>query len=318
MSSAPAPSPGHCRLDSRQPFTVAEWLAAGRPIRPLRNGSHRRVLRGVYVAATSHLTPGLWARAALKATPAASFVTHHTAARLFGAVVPDSVSVHVGTTSARTGSVAGVVVHRYAAPPPTTLQGGVRVTTAVQTFLDLAAVLDLVDLVALGDSLVFLGQVSLDDLRTAAAGHRGRGARSARRAASFVRARVESGMESRVRMLFVLAGLPEPTVNVSVSARGGRLRYRIDLAWEQVRVAVEYDGRHHIARQDQWQHDIDRREALEAEGWRFVVLTSRDVYQTPGRTIERTVAALTAAGLPGLGPVKNEWRRHFPDRSAVA
>ena len=83
-------------------------------------------------------------------------------------------------------------------------------------------------------------------------------------------------------LLFVLAGFPEPVVDVEVFDDAGRLRYRIDLAWPSAKVAVEYDGRHHINRQDQWTYDIRRREELEAEGWRFLVLTAPDIYPTSG------------------------------------
>lgn len=52
---------------------------------------------------------------------------------------------------------------------------------------------------------------------------------------------------------------------VEVQDRAGRLR-RLDLAWRAVKVAVEYDGRHHVDREDQWQRDVIRREDLEAQG----------------------------------------------------
>ena len=47
----------------------------------------------------------------------------------------------------------------------------------------------------------------------------GRGCRLARRAASLAREGVDSPQETRLRLLLVLAGLPEPRVNVII--RGG-------------------------------------------------------------------------------------------------
>lgn len=88
-----------------------------------------------------------------------------------------------------------------------------RVTTVECTFLDLADSLDLVDLVVLCDSMVKLGLVTPQRLVEAAASFKGRSRALARRAASLVRAEVDSPMESRLRMLIVLAGLPEPVVN---------------------------------------------------------------------------------------------------------
>jgi len=109
--------------------------------------------------------------------------------------------------------------------------GGLPLTCATQTFLDLAGDLDLVDLVVLGDSLVRTGVATLDDLVAAAAAYRGRRARLARRAAAYVRQGVDSPMESRLRMLLVLAGLPEPVVNHALrDETTGRVRYRLDLS----------------------------------------------------------------------------------------
>ena len=116
---------------------------------------------------------------------------------------------------------------------------GLPMTSPTQTFLDLAGDLDLVDLVVLGDSLVRAGVATPDDLVAAAAGYRGRHARLARRAAAYVRQGVDSPMESRLRMLLVLAGLPEPVVNHALrDETTGRVRYRLDLSYPQWRIAV--------------------------------------------------------------------------------
>src|SRR5690606_7480650 len=106
-------------------------------------------------------------------------------------------------------------------------------------------------------------------------------------AACWVRDRAESVMESRLRMLLVLAGFPEPVVNASFD--GGR--FRLDLCWPQLRLAVEYDGQHHRNDLDQWQHDLRRREWFEARGWTMLVFVSRDVFQTPEETIARVYDA---------------------------
>jgi len=120
-------------------------------------------------------------------------------------------------------------------------------------------------------------------------------------------------METRVRMLFVLAGFPEPVINVEVLDEAGHVRYRIDLAWPDVRVAVEYDGRHHITRETQWVADLRRREALEADGWRFIVLTATDIYGTPEATLDRAATLLAARGIR-LRHRRTDWAAHFPSR----
>ena len=81
---------------------------------------------------------------------------------------------------------------------------------------DRARCLELVDLVVLGDGLVRQGHITAPALLKAARQHEGPGAALARLAAGYVRPGVDSPMETRVRMLFVLAGFPEPVVNVEV------------------------------------------------------------------------------------------------------
>jgi hypothetical protein len=80
-------------------------------------------------------------------------------------------------------------------------------------------------------------------------------------------------METRLRMLIVLAGLPEPQVNLTLRAGDGTPLRRYDLCWPEVRVIVEYDGRHHVEREEQWEADLDRREADDDDGWRTLIVT---------------------------------------------
>ena len=118
-------------------------------------------------------------------------------------------------------------------------------TTAEDTFLDLAGELGLVDLVVLGDALVRRRRTTVTKLVAAAAQASGRHVALARRAAGLVRAGVDSPMESRLRMLLVLAGLPEPVVNHTEHDDRGWWVRRFDLSYPAARVAVEYDGRQH-------------------------------------------------------------------------
>ncbi|HOK90961.1 MAG TPA: PASTA domain-containing protein, partial [Candidatus Hydrogenedentes bacterium] len=75
----------------------AAGLATGLTDRDLNGAAYRRLLRGTYVHADTPKGPHLWAGAALLLAPDGSFASHHTAARLLGAPVPDSSTVHLGT-----------------------------------------------------------------------------------------------------------------------------------------------------------------------------------------------------------------------------
>ncbi len=298
-------------LDIATPFTRRQGLAAGLTDHQLHGTRFRRLFQGVYVAAGGPMTPAAWVHAAKLVAPADAFAAHQSAARLLGAVVPDCAAIHLGTASARQSRVRGLHLHRYAARPTLLRVLGQPCTGPVRTFRDLAGTLELVDLVTLGDSLVRRGLVSTADL-VAGVAHPGPGSVPAARAAAYLREGVDSGPESRLRMLFVLAGLPEPVVAFEVCDGAGRLR-RLDLAWPAVRVAAEYDGRHHIERSAQWRQDLARREDLEQEGWRFVVVTGPDLFRTPGATLDRTVRVLAAAGLV-VPRLRHLWRPFFPER----
>jgi very-short-patch-repair endonuclease len=120
-------------------------------------------------------------------------------------------------------------------------------------------------------------------------------------------------METKLRLLLVLAGLPEPEVNVKVRWPDGRVRYRFDLCYRDLKLVVEYDGQHHRADLDQWDHDIVRRDWMDGEGWSFVPVVARGVYRRPDETLERVRAALVRAGAKGLPKrLSAEWRAHFP------
>ena len=119
-------------------------------------------------------------------------------------------------------------------------------------------------------------------------------------------------METRLRLLIVLAGLPEPRVNLILRARDGSWSRRYDLAYEHLRLVVEYDGRQHAQDTEQWLTDLARREELDQRRWRIVVVTAEDIYKTPLETLLRVRTALRDCGAVGLRrSFKAEWRVHF-------
>jgi very-short-patch-repair endonuclease len=303
-------------FDAGQPFTRAAAVAAGLTPAALRGPRFRRLGHGVYVDAAVATTPLAAARAVLLGYGERAHVSHATAARIHDLPIPVLAEEHVTVARAshRKGRHGACVHVDHNAE--VVLIDGVRVSSGRQTFLDLAGLLELVDLVVVGDALVRAGLTTPDALIAfcAASGHRA--AASAGRAAALVRARVDSPMESRLRLLLVFSGLPEPEVNRSVRADNGDPLRRYDLSWPSVKVIVEYDGRQHVERIDQWESDLDRREAIDDDGWRILVVTSRGIYRDPGRTVERVWRVLRARGLSGLPARPSDaWRAHFPGHS---
>jgi hypothetical protein len=306
------------RLDTRRPFPRWRGLAAGLGRATLDGPGFRRVLYGVLVAAEVPDTPRLRAEAALVCFFDSAFASHASAARVWGVPVDTPPGEHV--TVPELGHRlrrSGVTCH--VRPGAATTVEGLRVTTLPDLFVELASQLSLVELVVAGDWMVRRKSVRRAELVAAAAGAPGRGGALARTAAAYVREKVDSPMETRIRMLIVLAGLPEPEVNLEIRDADGEVVRRYDLCWPGIRLIVEYDGRHHAERVEQWEYDLARREAIDDSEWRIIVLVAANVYRTPEATVRRLHALLRSRGLPGT-PVRtrDDWRPHFPGWTEAA
>jgi AbiEi antitoxin C-terminal domain len=304
-------------FDPHQPFSRAEARAAGLTPEMLLSRRFHKIFWDTYVAREVPITPRLRAQAVIRLVPSGSSISHHTAAELWGAASPPDGATHVTLPSARGRQVRrGIRSHYRAQPAQTTFRKGLPISTPEQTFLDLAAVgVGLVDLVVVADGMINNRHTSPERLIEAAAQSTGRGCRLARRAASLARKGVDSPQETPLRLLLVLAGLPEPSVNLIIRARDGSWRRRYDLSYEHLRMIIEYDGRQHAEDAQQWLTDIFGREELDRMRWRLVIVTSEGIYQDPLRTLERVRDALLACGVVGIHRTfKPEWRLHFPTR----
>ena len=305
-------------LDPSQPFTHAEARAAGVSDRSLRGPAYRRIFPNVYVAAAIPDTLVVRCRAAQRILPSDAVFSHQTAAKLWGGATPDDSNVHVAFTRAVSCGVAGIKVHRFTYEfAKDARRHGLPATTPEQTLLHLARPLDLVALVACADQLVRRRVTTQMDLVRAAENYRGQGGRLARQAGLLCRDKVDSSAETRVRLLIVLAGLPEPVVNHSLHRADGSVEYRLDLSFPEQLLAIEYDGRWH---DDPEQRLLDelRRHELELRGWTFVVLHAEDLFETPEQTLVRLRGELEQRGIPVPAVLDDTWRRHFPMRGLVA
>lgn len=173
--------------------------------------------------------------------------------------------------------------------------------------MDLAAMLTLDQLVVIGDHLVRRPRpwfenrsrpyATIEHLKAAAAQYSGRGARTLRAAADLVRMSSDSPSETRLRLAFVRAGLPEPLANVP--AREGALDLgEPDLHWKRWRVIVEHDGPSHLTRRQQ-RKDIDRGEKRRIARWVEVRTGPADLFDGCYEAVRRVTAALQEQGWPG-------------------
>jgi very-short-patch-repair endonuclease len=304
-------------LDLTNPFTTARARAAGITPAQLRGPRFRRLAKGVYVEATTAPTRLQSVQAALLTHPPTAFASHTSAAEAYRIPVPHHPEVHVsvhdpGDRRRR----PGVRCHVASADTPVLTFSGLRLSTPAQTFVELASMLGLVDLVVAGDDIVRKRWYTPEQLVAYCEASTDRHAGRALEAARYVRAEVDSPMETRLRMLLVLAGFPEPQVNFTVRDEYGAVLMRFDLSYPEVRVIVEYDGRQHADDHVQYDRDIERREEIDGRKWRIVVVTAPGIYTDPERTLTRVRHVLVERGLPGVPRrFDDEWRTHFPARS---
>ena len=223
---------------------------------------------------------GLRVRGARLLVPDSAAFSGRTAAYLLGAPalvdvdMAVEVSVPAGT---QFGPVSGLRVRRVRLPAVDVTQvHGFRCTNGLRTAVDIARTDSLLDSVAALDVLLSRVVVGLGELRAAGAGlSRGRGVSMARQAIALADPRAESPPESHLRVLLALAGL-HPVPQHVVRDRGGSFVARVDLAFPQQRIAVEYDGLWHNER-GQFARDRQRLNRLVAAGWTVLHVTAADL-----------------------------------------
>jgi len=176
---------------------------------------------------------------------------------------------------------------------------GLRVTDPASTWTMMGERMGAGDLVVLGDFFVRepmrpgdpVALCTTDELAAALSAGRRKGAARLRAALPLVRTRSRSSQESRLRLLMLERGLPEPELNWALE-EGGRVLALIDLAYPDRRVAIEYEGEHHLTDPEQWARDIRRYEMLAARGWRVIRVTKTDLTTGRAQLVARIRAAL--------------------------
>src|SRR5947208_10069602 len=99
-------------------------------------------------------------------------------------------------------------------------------------------------------------------------------------------------METRLRLVLVLAGLPRPLAQVSLYDQRGGFLGRPDLLYPAQRVAVEYDGGIH---RDRLVEDNRRQNRLVNAGYRLLRFTAADLRDAPDRIAGQVRQALRQA-----------------------
>lgn len=284
-----------------RPFTLAEAQSSGLTRRSLAGHRFTRVFRGVYALKSLQFDLHAWLVAALLAGPQDAVVSHRTALAWYGLDLGGSDrKLHLSTRRNAVCQEDAICVHRRLHPIASHYVRGVRVTTPERTFVDCATQFTLVQLVAAADWLIHRGVTTFETLLAYCADRHLDGVVAARHALTLVGPESRSPMESLVRMLILLGGLPTPACNFDVHDDAGIHLACTDFAWPEFQVAIEYDGRWHEGRR-QRVRDRDRREYLEAHGWVVIVLVDRDL-RVPADILRRIHRRLVSRGYSGPAP----------------
>jgi hypothetical protein len=270
------------------PFLTADLSSLGISRTQLRHHLEdnllRRVLRGVYCRADVPDTVELRAAAAALVLPTHAVVCDRSAAWLWGVdcfdyaegdVRPRLEVVSVGGNDrSRRGQLLGG--KRDLRPDEICEVGGVSVTSPVRTACDLACLRGRRSALAVYDAFRRQFGLTCADYERMLHRFRGRrGVKQARELAPYAVTGAESVGESWSRMTIIDDGLPAPEPQVWVYLPGFGW-VRLDMAYEHLRIAVEYDGEEFHSTDEQRAADQARREALVRAGWIVIVVRKSD------------------------------------------
>jgi hypothetical protein len=279
------------------PFTLAEATQHGITKFALRSPEWRHVFREVWVHRSLADSREIRLSAVCLILRGEAFVCGLTAAWLYGIDVQDrrGDQVWVGhPTGYRPRVRAGMFVREITVDDSDlTSFGRVRITTQLRTAFDCARWLSLIEAVVVADYLAHAGFITSLELSAYARVHRGlRGCRQVARVLELMDDRSESPMETRLRLLLVLAGLDWLQPQYIVLDADRTFVARADLAFVAERVIVEYDGADHWR---QKRRDELRREAIRRLGWTVIVIGNEDYYDHPDNVVARVRHELALA-----------------------
>lgn len=168
---------------------------------------------------------------------------------------------------------------------------GLPATQVLRTLRELCLRASLTESVVLVDMALHARLMTTSDVLRCIGTSTGRhGIKKFRRVVSHVEPKAESPMESRLRMLLVLARLPRPEAQVTIR-EGRRFLGRVDLFYRANRLALEYDGAMH---RESLAQDNRRQNLLVGAGVRLLRFMASDIYTTPNAVVSQVRTALAS------------------------
>lgn len=261
---------------TRRPFSLAEARRAGLTRSQLVGAKWRRVGHGVYAWAGIPESPMRAIGAVRARLPAGAAFAGRTAGWLHGLDVQpcDPIQVIVPAPSGMTAR--GLWISRARLDPGEVVErSGMPVTSIRRTLRDLGRRRSLIESVVFADQALHLGLIEPEALDP--------------QVARFAEGTSESPMETRLRMLLVLGGLPRPEAQVPLHDERGELIGRADLYYPSHKLVLEYDGGTH---RDRMVADNRRQNALLRAGFRLLRFTAPDVLSAPETVVAQVREAL--------------------------
>jgi hypothetical protein len=250
------------------PFVGSEALSSGLVKTHQLRAHFRTVFPDVYVPTNAMLTMHQRAKAAWLYSHREGVIAGLTASALHGAKwVNDDLSIELIWSNARRPRGLRTFDMRL---HPTEFGdlGGMRITTVERTAFDVARQGRLDDAIARLDALGNATGFKVDDVLAVGDRHRGaRGLRQLRTALDLYDPGAASPKETWLRLLLIRAGYPRPQTQIPVVSADGCRQYYLDIGWEDLMLAVEYDGEQHRVDPIQFAYDIQRSEDLDELGW---------------------------------------------------
>ncbi|SOX53558.1 hypothetical protein MAAFP003_2232 [Mycobacterium ahvazicum] len=259
------------------PFLGSEALTARRLSRHELTSRYVALHKDVYVPRDTELTPLLRAKACWLRSQRRGVLAGFSASASHGAKwIDPALPAAIIDTNRRPAAGVRVWEERIDGDEIGVIDG-MRVTTPARTALDLVRRYPLGIAVAAVDALAQATDVKPADVDLLVERYRGRrGLRAARTALELVDGGAQSPKETWLRLLLVSAGFPRPQTQIAVRNEWGWAEAYLDMGWEEIKVAVEYDGDQHRSSRAQYVKDIRRLEMLDRMGWLVVRVVAED------------------------------------------
>lgn len=250
------------------PFLGTEALAAGTLTAYELRTRYVALHQDVYVPRGAEPTAVLRAKACWLRSRRRGVLAGFSAAALHGAKWIDPMRRAAIIDTNRRPAEGVEVWEERIDPDEIAVVDGMRVTTPPRTAVDLARRCPHGIAVAAIDALAQAVELKFADVELLVERYKGRrGIRFARAALELVDEGAQSPKETWLRLLLIHAGFPRPQTQIPVRNEWGWAEAYLDMGWEDIKVAVEYDGDQHRSSRARYIKDIRRLEMLERHGW---------------------------------------------------